>query len=167
MRSSTRVMFLLLLIVAVMASRAQADWVGPASDEYKPQVCPLGVLTTAVRCTGSFCDNIFLGCFTGSFLVSGRTWENFISEESPNNFKYCYPGFITGVACKGSYCDNISVECSSLTSFSSPGPCFWTGYFSEEQGGQLTFPTGYYAAGVQCSGRYCDNMRFYACRLSG
>src|SRR5512147_2504911 len=160
MRSPTLV--LLLALVPTMASPAQADWLGPVSEEFIPLVCPLGVLPTAVRCTRGFCDNIYLGCFAGPFAVSQRTWQNFISEESPNNFRYCYPAFITGVACKGSYCDNVTVECSNLSALGAPTNCFWTGFFSEEQG-QLTFPTGYYPTGVQCSGGYCDNMSFYVC----
>jgi hypothetical protein len=35
---------------------------------------------------------------------------------------------------------------------------------SEEGGGLLSFGYHYYARGMQCSGSYCDNKRFYVCQ---
>jgi hypothetical protein len=34
-----------------------------------------------------------------------------------------------------------------------------------EEGAELIFPAGYYAAGLRCTGSYCDNVAFYVCQV--
>jgi hypothetical protein len=68
---------------------------------------------------------------------------------------------MTGLACRGRFCDALSLQCTTIPN-KRKTRCYWTPYFSEEQG-TLTLRNGYYAVGIQCSSRYCDNKRIYAC----
>ena len=92
----------------------------------------------------------------------------FISEETPAAF--CDPGFaIVKLQCRGHYCDDIRATCERYAT--GPGTpstaTYWTKWFSEERSGEViqgsNFPklTEPYslAVGIQCGGRYCDNLR--------
>ncbi|MEK0084034.1 hypothetical protein [Benzoatithermus flavus] len=159
-------MVTLAIVGAVLSpSAGYTAWNGPVSEEYKPLTCPLGVLPSRIFCSGGYCDNMWLDCTSGAFSVRQRTWLDYFSEEGAHTGN-CGAGFVTGMACKGSYCDNISLECSSLNGYVPSGNCYQTGQVSEENGGTLAFPPGYYPVRARCFGRYCDNMDFYVCTLA-
>ncbi len=164
------------------------QWIGPVSEEAGRNLAacqaesitvgggpnqPIGA--TNAFCGGRYCDDnwLFCGSLPAGVVVKSTTrWSGFISEEAPNNQAICgsignVTGALDGVRATGSYSDNISIRCLDIT-LPTQGfnlACSWTPYFSEEQG-FASFPAGSFAAGVRCSGRYCDNLSYYACRNS-
>ena len=94
-------------------------------------------------------------------------WLGWISEESPNNTQICPDNeFASEIKCTGRYCDSISLKCSTFSNSGTKQNCQWIGPLSEEDGGFLNFPPNKYLVGVQCSGSYCDNKKFYVCGMS-
>ena len=170
---------LVLAALASMATMQRKYWTEWHSEEtIPPAVCEYGDLITGFGCSGGFCDNVRLNCETKGFAFTSRYWTRHVSDEkdgtcqsSSNGYFDCNwdvmscgsNGFMTGVSCKGQYCDNLSLECVTLRD-NSRSDCRWSDWVSEENGGTLQFPAGYYAAGMQCSGSNCDNLRFYICR---
>lgn len=160
------------------AQEELTGWLGPISEEAGTNNKHFGtanIAATAAYCGGSYCDNNWLYgsalpwyAHTGTEVPTG----SFISEEAPNNATFCVNGagyingVVTGLAASGKYSDNIELLCSPLSFSSGHGwsSCKWTGWFSEEAGYNY-FPAGYYATGVQCSGSYCDNLRYYVCNF--
>lgn len=153
----------------VTPSIARADyWTGWFSEEDPPGICAGGHLIGGVRCRNPYCDDMSLYCVSAGIRRVGNTyWAPGISEEQPNTTFVC-PGneYVTGIDCYSGYCNEVSLQCADIVE---PRPattdCHWTGWLSEEGGGELRFSAGYYMAGAQCSGSYCDNMRFYICRV--
>jgi hypothetical protein len=142
-----------------------ADYWGPVvSDETPPSTANQRHLINAFHCSGSYCDNLHLRnkqINDAEHKASG--WSSWFSEEE-NNFYICNDethGYLAGIACKDSYCDNLSLQCVIVSS-KTKTECYWTKYFSEEEG-QMKLKEGYYAVGIRCSGSYCDNKSIYAC----
>jgi hypothetical protein len=164
---------LVALGLAITPLQASADYQTPfTSDEYPPIGCQPGEVVSGAYCTGAYCDNSALRCAYRGYAPATRYWTGFFSEEGGPQVICPNGGFITGLACKGDYCDNLALECTTLAGHSR-GVCYWTGDFpyptyswggwlSEERGELDAFP-GYYAAGVQCRGDYCDDKQFYMC----
>jgi hypothetical protein len=156
------------LFPLVAPSIARADyWTEWVSEENPPAICSSGHLIGGIRCRGSYCDDLSLYCVNANIQSVGRTyWSRNFSEESPSYFTCPGREYVTGIDCSGRYCDNVALFCTDIVN---PVPanadCNWTGWISEEGGGTLIFPRGYYMDGAQCSGRYCDNMRFHICRV--
>ena len=74
---------------------------------------------------------------------------------------------IAGVACSGRYCDNIRLECRQyLDNNALIVTSHWTGWFSDENVRSAYCPNDMVVNGVQCSGRYCDNMRLQCGRMA-
>lgn len=85
-----------------------------------------------------------------------------------DNFHLCFgglgpdnKGIVTGIACYGRYCDAQRIQCKKPAT-GRLGNCWWSGWFSEEQG-IVDFGPNQYVTGYECSGRYCDNKSFYVC----
>jgi len=156
-------------------------WLGPISEEagmnYR-SYSQANIGTTNAFCGGSYCDNNYIygaalptGVFTGAEYLTGVI----ISEEAPNNSSFCVnasgylSGVVTGLRASGSYSDNLELVCAPL-SFSGShywNSCKWTNWFSEENGGYPTgWTSGYYAAGIACSGSRCDNVAYYICNFT-
>jgi hypothetical protein len=144
------------------------------SDELAPVSCG-NRLVAGITCTGRYCDNIKAICGGPAHQIYQMKWMPFVSEEGnavttcalPAFFGKADPGtgFVTGFACKGSYCDNVSLQCVSLRdAYPDVNRCRWTGWISDETGTVL-FPPDNGATKMECSGRYCDNMRFWLCPL--
>ncbi|MCE9522835.1 MAG: hypothetical protein K8S25_10440 [Alphaproteobacteria bacterium] len=101
----------------------------------------------------------------------------FISEETPPAF--CATGFaLAKLKCAGRYCDNVKGTCwryADPPSVPSSQASYWTNWFSEERSGEMiegaNFPKladNYsVAVGIQCRGRYCDDMRLLMLPLRG
>jgi len=159
------------------------QWIGPVSEEAGRNIASCGqndVGVGAARCVGSYCDDMSLFC---SPLPSGvhsnaqaGSWSAFISEEGPNNVANCFgqsinqpTGVLDGIRATGKYADNVSIHCSPVTFPTSNyiSACQWTPYFSEEQGTSSFSIAGlqgpFFAAGVRCSGSFCDNMSYLVC----
>jgi hypothetical protein len=146
-------------------------------------------------CTGDYCDNVALLCESFPYGALAPSWNGyltaFFSEEHDGfstwyssgwyrfdneNYEVCHnhqssPGVLTGIDCSGDYCDNISLECrqpegtvSGVYRKLNATNCSWSGWYSEEQG-SVDFGMHRYITGVECSGDYCDNKRFYVCSL--
>ncbi len=147
-----------------------------------------------VRCSGSYCDNVGIRCQTlpTNITVTGNHHSDTFSEEGyygtnsttgwyqsdSDNSHVCNwgkesPGIVTGMRCSGSYCDNITLECATPRALVNGTVervrftgCYWTGYYSEEDPWVSWDPSQEkYIAGVQCSGSYCDDKRYYICHM--
>jgi hypothetical protein len=105
-------------------------------------------------------------------VINGVDWYNHFGD----NFHVCQypgakPGVVAGIHCSGRYCDNVQLECVQPakhdgSSFVPAGAtsCAWSAWYSEEQG-SVDFGANRYITGVECSGSFCDNKRFYVCTL--
>jgi len=151
------------------------------SEETAPVTCGNRLLV-GITCSGRYCDNITPICGSTRHDLFDIDWTKYVSEEGEatatcgvaNPFDRWEgasdpPAFITGLACKGSYCDDVALECVALRD-AFPGSlggslCRWTGWVSEETP-TLRFPSGFAAVRMQCSGRYCDNKRFFVCPVT-
>ena len=151
-------------INAAVATQAVSSWSGSTSEEYPPLTASNGQLITAMRCRGSYCDNISLG-YQNLPGVNHTTnyWTPYFSEEAPNS-QICSGtnNFMTGISCKGSYCDNVSLQCTSVSG-RTKSTCKWMPWFSEEAEYSYLEP-GYYASGLACRGSYCDDKSILACK---
>lgn len=145
-------------------------------------------------CSGSHCDKVRLLCETMPYNIQAEIatdyWTGYFSEEDSgvsrrysvgwypydrDNYEVCHKtstaGVVNGIRCKGRFCDNIALECgrpvkykNGLVYAARMHQCAWSGWYSEEQGSH-DFGWNRYITGVQCSGRYCDNKRFFVCSL--
>lgn len=176
-------MLIIIASLALILMKASAvpsySWTAWISDEDGDgQNCMVNQTVAAARCSGRYCDNMQLGCLplpanTWLVYISGLNppyWTRYISEESKPPSVECdwntnglINGMVIGLKATGDYSDNISIHCVRLGA-GKLTDCKWTAYFSEEAG-ELDFPNGYYATGVQCSGRYCDNISFRICKV--
>lgn len=153
-----------LLAVMILCTSVQAfEWTGWTSEEYEPKTCDFYKFQSGFGCSGSYCDWVQLECHSpGIGEITNRYWLPPVSEEE--GVRFCPWGqFIAGVSTTGRYSDNISLECV-VAPHVSWNSCYWTSWKSEEGGGTLLFPIGFYGTGMQCSGSYCDNKRFYICK---
>ena len=150
--------------LAAVALAAVSNWSNSTSEEYPPLTASNGQLITAMRCNGSYCDNIRLGYQNVPGVNHGANyWTPYFSEEAPNS-QICSGtnNFMTGISCKGSYCDNVSLQCT-FVSGRTKSTCKWTPWFSEEAEYSYLEP-GYYASGLACRGSYCDDKSILACK---
>ena len=81
------------------------------------------------------------------------------SEES-GGLSQITPGPIIGIHCTGSFCDNKAFKYINSDLINSSGGT-WTGWFSDETAGEHYCPSGKVVNQIECSGRYCDNMRLF------
>ena len=147
--------------------QALTGWTFYTSDELEPISCG-GTLVNGVQCRGAYCDDIRYYCLQTPGVRTDSYWTPQFSEEGSSTGKnrgFCNEGYwVSGIACEHDNCDNVSLECSQMANVSAHD-CNWTGWHSEESGGQLWFGTGYYARGAECRGSKCDDMRYYVCQL--
>jgi hypothetical protein len=86
-------------------------------------------------------------------------WTGWASEETGS--LYCEPNTgVGGFACRGRYCDDVNLFCAYGRSLDPHSPStYWTDYFSEEgQNVRYCFEGAGIVTGIDCSGRYCDNI---------
>jgi hypothetical protein len=88
-------------------------------------------------------------------------WTPSTSEELPPVF--CDGSSLVAAAqCTGRFCDNVSLFCKQTqTAAGVPvqrGVSSATPFFSDEGGGQQICVTGSWVTGMQCTGRFCDNV---------
>ncbi|WAS96032.1 hypothetical protein [Nannocystis punicea] len=141
------------------------DWTPYISEDTDPAEveCPEGSAVNGVRCHERFCDDISLWCAPTGGSFSDTRWTPHFSEEERQGF--CPAGhWMTGISCEGGYCDAIALRCG-YNPAAQPQDCHWTGWVSEENGGELRFAAGYFAQAAECEGSNCDNKRFYVCRM--
>ena len=69
---------------------------------------------------------------------------------------------VNGVQCSGRYCDNMRLQCGRMAAGYrvSTSKRMEVAFFSEEQGLRHC-QDGYFLRGMECSGRYCDNVKLY------
>ncbi len=123
---------------------------------------------------------VFVTVIAGAMLAPLQALAQnlpFISEE--DGPAYCDVGFaLAKLKCAGRYCDNVKGACwryADPPSVPSSQAKYWTKWFSEERSGETiegaNFPklTDNYsvAVGIQCRGRYCDDMRLLMLPLRG
>jgi hypothetical protein len=155
-------------VILVRPAHADSGWTAPFSDETYGQACPFtNERVTGTRCEGSYCDSITLLCqsWPGG-VYSGFFWTGYTSDEDSGRF--CGAAtVITGMDCWGDYCDNVILECGRMPEGGSLTMCDYTDWISEENndGFNMFNSTSPQKAanGVQCSGDYCDAMRYLVC----
>lgn len=151
---------------------------GPVSDETWKNNFVCGENNVALnqfQCRGRYCDDMYMGCgSTGPISTDITQGWNMpkLSDESGVNVRTCqstvggpFDGVIDGiVSVDGNWADNIIFHCSRITS-GTLRDCTWTGWFSEEGSGYMSFQNKVPVAAA-CSGPYCDNMAFLVCTPS-
>ncbi|MFV8754304.1 hypothetical protein ACNOYE_27480 [Nannocystaceae bacterium ST9] len=176
-------------------AHATPGWTPWVSEENGGPSTICGPSTEAARgfdCDGGYCDDVRVYCDTLPFGITVSDWKfsGFFSEEDSgfgtvtsegwyrydNSYSHvCYysgaAGIMTGIRCSGSNCDNISVECGiPQTHFGGVAApveyrdCYWTDYVSEEDAALMLYDEEF-ITGVECSGSYCDDKRFYVCSV--
>jgi beta-lactam-binding protein with PASTA domain len=87
-------------------------------------------------------------------------WTRPVSEESPSS-ETCPSGFaLKGIKCSGRYCDNKALYCCPyLTGADGQRRLSWSGWISEESPHNSAKTRSGFVGGLQCKGRYCDNIR--------
>lgn len=171
-RYSTPILSLFMTLLVCTSAYAY-EFTSYTSEEREPRTCAFNQFQSGFGCSGSYCDNVRLECHNpGISNITNRRWTPQVSEEN-GGLQFCAWGqFISGVSTSGRYSDNVSLECANAASVTWAS-CRWTtdlipwqngGWVSEENGGQLLFPGGYFGVGMQCTGSNCDNKRFYVCR---
>ncbi len=100
-----------------------------------------------------------------------------ISEETPP--AVCSTGFaIAKLRCSGRYCENIKATCGRYAdppAVPLAEPSYWTAWFSDEGSGESLLGSNFpklanasaIAVGMQCRGRYCDDIRLLMQPLRG
>lgn len=100
-----------------------------------------------------------------------------ISEE--NGPAICPAGHaLLRLRCTGRYCDNIQATCTRYAAppfVASSQPSYWTSWFSEERSGDVVEGSNFprlannyaVAIGLQCRGRYCDDIRLLMLPMRG
>jgi len=173
-----KTLFTITMIAAVvlgiqMAGRsaraADSGWTLYFSEEGSPwRFCGLddnAEQVERIQTTGSNGDNHSLYC-GDSVANAAYNYPAYFSDETAA--RECLFGStwgrITGMRCEGQFCDNMFVECGQLATGSLSG-CAWTGWVSEEGGGLNSWNKS--ARAAQCSGSYCDSMRFLVCSGGG
>lgn len=135
------------------------------SEEQGGEMCPSGFLVSGMNCSGSYCDNKQLLCCpadaVGKTLTDHMTTTTYFSEEPINSF-HDLRDAIVGVNCDGRDCDNVSLKLQEVEGGASAGR--WSPEFSDEHHGEYICRNGSelsYAAGLKCTGKYCDNISLY------
>lgn len=105
-------------------THSSSGWYASDADNY--HVCDWSGtpgFVTAIRCSGSYCDDISIQCsqmsvhWVGLNLAVGATncaWSAYYSEEQ-GSIDFGTNRFIAGVMCSGSNCDNKSYYVCSMT----------------------------------------------------
>jgi hypothetical protein len=147
-----------------------AVWLPAVSEESaRPASCAHAPIDQ-VQCRGDYCDDIAIHCSDAMHLnkISSR-WLPGVSEE--DGVAKCAPGeVVSGISCAGKWCDVVSVECARFAGLTPQVPAglgvanpFST---SEEDGGLLEFPLGYYPDSIACTGKYCDTITFHVTKMT-
>lgn len=137
-----------------------------ASDGYGPVECQSGFAVSGVRCTGKYCDNMYVTCCpyqSTSDPLATYVWSSWFSEESPNNKYISGNGFMCGLKAKGDYSDQLALKILTSPNLKHTGACQRLGSFSEEQAAGAKCSTGSFATGIECYGDNCDNMYLTCC----
>lgn len=166
----------MLMKASAQPTYSWTEWI--SDEDENGQNCMVNQTVAAARCSGRYCDSMQLGCLSlpeGTWLgyVSELTpayWTEYISEDTDPASIECdwntnglVIGMMVGLKATGDYSDNISIHCVQLGA-GQLANCQWTAFFSEEEA-ELDFPTGYYATGVQCREKYCDQISFRVCEV--
>jgi hypothetical protein len=129
--------------------------------------CPAGYALRGLKCSGSYCGRVTAICqlYTLDDNPSeSREWSYQFSEESNAQARtgaWSDTGFASGVGCGGSYCDRMNVQLLTTPRLQR-GTCKRQARFSEEQGEDMC-PLGQLVRGIQCYGRYCDEISITCC----
>lgn len=154
----------LLTLAAVGTGRYLTDQ-EPRSDDLAS--CPPGYALRGLKCTDSYCGRVTAVCQLYAAEANppeSRKWSYGFSEE-PNAQGHAGAwadvGFASGISCRGSYCDTMRVQFLATPRLQR-GSCTSHAWFSEEQGEDMC-PVGQLVRGVQCQGRYCDDLILTCC----
>jgi hypothetical protein len=84
------------------------------------RICSGNNFVTQIKCKGSYCDNLNLGCSQMENIRKGNCyWTDFYSD---NDTVYLGAGYyVAGIKCTGSYCDNMSLyACKAIEYYPVP-----------------------------------------------
>ena len=126
--------------------------------------------------TGKFITALIAALVLGAMPALADTLP-WISEE--NGPAICPAGqALVRLRCSGRYCDNIQASCTRYAEppfVASSQPSYWTAWFSEEKSADVVDGSNFprladnysVAIGLQCRGRYCDDIRLLMLPLRG
>ncbi len=150
-----------------------AETLGPISEETAPAECDPDSYLSRIQCTGKYCDNIEIQCKKIGNRPVHTEWTTWGSEEQGGIG--CPPlHVVTGLACNGKYCDNISLRCTWFEHLSTCRNPVSTVQISEENRNYVSVNENenfdkagqeFFAVGITCSGRYCDNVGLEVCEV--
>jgi len=146
-------------------SLPQCFWSDWFSEEGSGQMhCSNSWAVRGVKCTGNYCDNMYLYCCPYSDTADGspRTTGSWFSEEGGGS-SYSDTGVVTGGYCSGNNCDNMRIEFVTTPKLQRYGACFDANSISEENPNGYTCPDGYWVTGWSCRGSNCDNVALRCC----
>ena len=161
-----------MALFAPLPLNAETGWLPALSDETGARRCLFAdERVTQVRCEGRFCDDIEQYC---QALDNGQAYREFnwswrfSDETGAAECRFgAELGAMTGMYCSGDFCDTMQMECGRLWAGGGFHSCRWTEWVSEEGDANVQWPVGNRAArAAQCSGDYCDAMRFLVCTQS-
>lgn len=88
---------------------------------------------------------------------------SWFSEEQPRTNCSSSAQLLGGLRCNGDYCDNLKLRCLATPKLLRSGTCYNAQAISEEQSAGYRCNAGYWVAGMQCTGKYCDNVSVTCC----
>ena len=92
--------------------------------------------------------------------IDTGTW---FSEEQPRTDCPSSTAVVGGLRCGHDNCDNLMLRCLSTSKLLRSGTCYNAEAISDENSAGYTCNPGYWVAGMQCTGKYCDNVSVTCC----
>lgn len=101
----------------------------------------------------------------------GNSHTAYISEEHggarPHQTQCEADAWAVQVSCYNHHCDNVQLTCAKYVGITW-GECRWTDNHYSDESGLISFAdTQEFLTGINCSGRFCDNMHYRVCKLEG
>jgi len=116
-----------------------------------------------VGCAGRYCDDMKLESFQrgdANAILASSEWTNWFSEES---LGMCPDDAVANeMQCGGRYCDNLRLRCGEMApGYHVAGSIGYESPFFSEEAGWGRCADGYFVRGVECAGRYCDELKLH------
>ncbi len=123
------------------------------------------MVVTAVRCSGSKCDNKQLLCTDitggtlGTTLTSFHTTDQYSEEGTGLPSNSYNDRFLRGIRCNGGYCDNLKLDQVKVASSSLPsGDAYFTHTIGGGNDQRAHCKPGYAVGQIRCIGANCGSL---------
>lgn len=154
------------------------------TDNRAPCQCQANRVVAQLRCDGTNCDDVYLGCAQmfddqndGNYVTVGDIINaREISDTFPPT--YCPPNTAaTKWTCTDKFCDLNTMGCQAFEKRFTDGrvaavtfpevsdpACTWTGWVNSGNNPQATqCPAGQFLRGLEAKGRHSDSLRMFCC----